>query len=85
MAASQRGWAYYAGAVMAAVGLLARALGWGALGTVSVAGWIAMKLADRFLGRWVAPHGFPTTPGGPGSSRNSGSPGDSGAPSARRP
>ena len=72
MEASTRGWAHYAGAVLAAVGLLARTLGRGALGTVGVAGWIAMKLADRSLGWWVAPHGFPITPGGPGSCCGSG-------------
>src|SRR5687768_10587834 len=61
-ASARGGGAYYAAAVLAAFGLLARALGWGALGAVSVASWIAIQVADRSLGRWVAPRGVPGSP-----------------------
>ena len=47
--------AYYAAAVLAAFGLLARALGWGALGAVSLFFWVLSRLGDRYLGQWVAP------------------------------
>ena len=69
MEASTRGGAYFAAAVAAAFGLLGRSLWWGVLGAVSVAGWFAIKLADRFLGRWVAPHGFPGSPTQRGAQR----------------